>query len=660
MFRLSSYNILLSGSLLAVMAFPVVAQVPYRIHVVQGSGTSSPISGEKVSIQGVLTGFYSKGKSKPYGFYLQEPEEQEDDNDETSEGIFIHFPRDWGQVKQNDLVQVNGTVKEYYGETQIADVEGTRIIQSADSHGLTISTPKIPSGRAFQSAEMERNEGMVVKADGVVTRSYSYDYDAYRNNMVMAKSLQFNPTQQHRPESDEARAQVNANSENRIVLEGPGAQTDGEISYYPQFNPQTFPLRVGSQIKDIKGIVAYAYGNYFLVMNEIWKDENVQQTDNDSLKRIPQPKARINNDDIRIAGFNLLNFFTDAMVQGAPETIIPGENRGAKTIAEGALQRQKLSEAIRLMDADAIGFLEVGNNGKTEKSSIDNLVRFLNIRQADSSLHYQYVFPDGEDFMGTDAISVGLIYRPARLITSGSPVLLAMPQEVEVEHESEEEFSVIGQRRTLIQKLCRKDQEGVCFTVAVNHFKSKGCSGCADDPVDDDGNSYGGIQACCNRLRVSAAYWLGKYFATHANPAEDSILLIGDFNAYAKEDPVEVLTATDIPASDNVRTSSSAQVEGSDGQIPTDELLTQGYGYIPLITGDETFSYSYSGELGSLDHALASAPMAEKVAQAFDWHINSLENSLFEYPDKYSGDLPKVPNQYSSSDHDPVIVDIRR
>lgn len=656
MFRLSSYNIPLAAGLLAVMAQqPGLARVPYRIHDIQGNGTASPHKGENVTIEGVLTGFYTKGKTSPFGFWLQEPAEREDSNDLTSEGIFVNATQIREQVKQNDLVQVNGTVKEYYGETQIGSVEGCQIIKAADSHNFTVSTPKIPSERAFQSKEMERNEGMAVQVDGVITRSYSYDYDAWRNNMVLAKSLQFNPTQQTRPTSDELETLTKTNSANRIVVEESGARTNGEISYYPQFNPQTFPLRVGSQVQDIKGILSYAYGKYFLVINEVWKDDSVQPPDSEALKRIPQPTSRADPGDIRIAGFNLLNFFTDAVVEGAPASCT-GSNRGATTIAGGVLQRQKLTEAIRLIDADAVGLLEVGNNGKTNTSAIVNLVQFLNAGQSNASLHYQYVYPEDEDYMGTDAISVGLIYRPAVLEPSGSPVLLPMPQEVSDDDDS----SVVGQRSTLIQKLCRKDQTDDCFTLAVNHFKSKGCSGCVDDPVDGDNDSYAsGNQGCCNNLRVSAAWRLGEYLEANAVPEEDSILLIGDFNAYAKEDPVYLLTATDIPAAENVTTSGSARVEGLDSPIPTGTVLTEGYGYTPLITGNETFSYSYGGELGSLDHALASASLAAKVVQAFDWHINSLENSLFEYSDKYSGDLPKVPNQYSSSDHDPVIIDIR-
>ncbi|MCV5856613.1 hypothetical protein OFN53_38945, partial [Escherichia coli] len=72
--------------------------------------------------------------------------------------------------------------------------------------------------------------------------------------------------------------------------------------------------------------------------------------------------------------------------------------------------------------------------------------------------------------------------------------------------------------------------------------------------------------------------------------------------------------------------------------------IKQGYGLNNLNTllhGTDTFSYTYSGELGNLDHALASNSLAQKVVAIEDWHINSLESNLFEYGSKYTGDMPK-------------------
>ena len=69
--------------------------------------------------------------------------------------------------------------------------------------------------------------------------------------------------------------------------------------------------------------------------------------------------------------------------------------------------------------------------------------------------------------------------------------------------------------------------------------------------------------------------------------------------------------------------------------------------------GTDTYSYSYEGELGNLDHALANPSLAAKVIGIEDWHINSAESNFFEYGTKYSGQLAKSEGPFSASDHDP-------
>src|SRR5205085_5106758 len=121
------------------------------------------------------------------------------------------------------------------------------------------------------------------------------------------------------------------------------------------------------------------------------------------------------------------------------------------------------------------------------------------------------------------------------------------------------------------------------------------------------------------------------------------ILLLGDFNSYAHEDPVTTLEAG---------------------------------GYTDLETallGTNAYSYLFSGELGHLDYAFASASLASKISGVGAWHINADEVDLFDYNDevkdvgestfeeKPDGSAlvpPRVVFQpgtpYRPSDHDPV------
>lgn len=115
------------------------------------------------------------------------------------------------------------------------------------------------------------------------------------------------------------------------------------------------------------------------------------------------------------------------------------------------------------------------------------------------------------------------------------------------------------------------------------------------------------------------------------------MLATGDFNAYAEEDPIDVLA---------------------------------GGGLVNLLpTYDENpYTYVYFGAQGALDHAFATPALAERVTGTQAWHINSGEPRALGYHDAelLPDDPYHTPNQpglyqdgpYRSSDHDPLKVGI--
>ncbi len=282
----------------------------------------------------------------------------------------------------------------------------------------------------------------------------------------------------------------------------------------------------------------------------------------------------------------------------------------------------------------------------------------LNAAQPDEADHYRWIAsPDGKP-IGTDAITVGLIYRPAKVTPEGAASLIALPvQQAEAVDASGKTVTINqGMRESLVQRFSSPKGDAP-LTLVVNHLKSKG-SACFEDypdyatadPLDGQGH--------CNALRVSAAKVLGE----HLKDLAGDLLLIGDMNAYGMEDPIRVLTDYDPAA--QARQIMSASFTTLAGQ-PFEEsgsALGKGYGLTNLNTrfhGTDTYSYSYEGELGNLDHALANPSLAAKVIGIEDWHINSAESNFFEYGSKYSGQLAKSEGPFSASDHDPVLVAIQ-
>ena len=81
--------------------------------------------------------------------------------------------------------------------------------------------------------------------------------------------------------------------------------------------------------------------------------------------------------------------------------------------------------------------------------------------------------------------------------------------------------------------------EGTDFVAITNHFKSKGGSGATGDNVDS-----GDGQGAYNADRVGQAEALVAFAERmKAETGTDRVLLMGDFNAYEKEDPIRVLEA---------------------------------------------------------------------------------------------------------------------
>jgi len=329
--------------------------------------------------------------------------------------------------------------------------------------------------------------------------------------------------------------------------------------------------------------------------------------------------------NIVVASFNVLNYFT-TFTNGQTASGQTGQGcslgsavsasncRGANSLTEFLRQRAKIVEAMAALNADVLGLMEIQNNGLV---AVQNLVDALNGKVGAGT----YVTtPLPAQGTGSDAIRVAMIYKPSRLGLLGAPVSDTDP---------------VNNRPTLAQSFVLSNGER--FSLLVNHFKSKGSCPAAGD-ADAAGNTNSGDgQGCWNGLRKQQAQRLRSFVATVQTAAgSNDVLVIGDLNAYAQEDPVFDLTSN---------------------------------GYIDQVGRFNTFGYSYvfDGGAGRLDHAMANATLSARVSRAVHWHINADETALADYnlefkaPLLCNGSTPCSPDPYSvspyrSSDHDPVVV----
>ncbi|WED77694.1 ExeM/NucH family extracellular endonuclease [Aeromonas allosaccharophila] len=638
----------------------------------KNGNVTGKVSPGTVNVRGIVTAL---GQSLTKGFYLTDP--VGDGNPATSDGIFVYlsdkdFATKYADIKPGAELCLEAKVEEYYGGTQLKPTfESGKARVQVTTQGLNVPTSvlQVNEGETLAQA-LNRHEGMRVRLDSSsdlhLTRNYGFDYKVYRNNVELAhKTPLIKPTQLHVASSADAVALATKNGSNRLVVESDYKAPDGVLPWFPSWDADQGYLRIGDQLTGLEGVIVYNKDAFRLVV-----PSDVTLTAG-ALLRTPEEDrqdapTRLSGSDLRIGSFNVLNYFTSHSSIGGALNILckdqadadnaKGCNRGAKSQPEFEKQRTKIVNAITAMDADLLGLMEMENNGFEDNSALHNLVTRLNEQQKDASKHYAYVrlpvtaLTDGK-FFGGDAIMVAMIYRPALLTPSGDASVIKLPEQ---RYTTGGVAKTAGQRDSLVQTFTlAKSKEPL--TLVVNHLKSKG-SGCYEN--GDGKTEPADLQGKCTEFRVSAAKVLGE--AVSKLPGQ--VLLVGDFNSYAKEDPIRVLTDYNPATSERKIVSASHTFIGEQSYEQLGREVTRSYGLIDLnvkFNKEKAISYSYDGELGTLDYALANPALASKVAGVADWHINSFESSLFEYGSQYTGSLLKSDNPFSASDHDPIIVDLR-
>jgi predicted extracellular nuclease len=176
------------------------------------------------------------------------------------------------------------------------------------------------------------------------------------------------------------------------------------------------------------------------------------------------------------------------------------------------------------------------------------------------------------DALGADAIKVGMIYKPASVTPVGTTAVLNSAAFVNGGDPDGRATARRSPRRS------RRTRAASAFVFNVNHLKSKGSACSVPDAGDGQGN--------CNQVRLNAVNALTSWLASDPTGTGDpDVLLVGDYNSYAMEDPITA--------------------------------LQNGSGFVHLIKarlGADAYSYVFDGQWGYLDHALASASLDAQVA----------------------------------------------
>jgi predicted extracellular nuclease len=566
------------------------------IHAVQGSEDRSPLDTQTLTIEGVVVGDFQDRDTQLGGFFVQEEDADADADPQTSEGLFVYDPGG-SDVNAGDVVRVTGTISEWSSSgvtlTELKSVNALAVCRS----GATV-TPAAITLPLNDLGDWERYEGMLVTFPQTLTVDDLYSLGRYGEVTLSSGGRLYQPTNVAQPGA-EADAVADENARRSIILDDGNTQQNADPIRYPAGGLSAGNvLRAGYTVSGLTGVLDQRFGAY-----------RVQATvtpefDAGNPRPVTPPDV---GGRLRLASFNVLNYFNGDGVGGGFPT-----ERGASSTSEFTRQRDKIINAILALNVDVVGLLEIENDGDGPDSAVADLVNGLN--EAAGEVVFAYV-PDPAGLKmpadGGDAIKPAIIYRLTTVTPVGDPVAALEPP--------------FDQRRPSMVQAFEEKTTGERFILVVNHLKSKGC-----DEADAAGDGDTG-QGCWNHERTLAAQVLTGWLATDpTGTGEPDVLLIGDLNAYAQEDPLMAFADA---------------------------------GYNNLVVqfeGHENYSYVFSGQAGSLDHALASVTLAGQVTGTATWHINADEPPLLDYNVEYKSarqvESLYDPGPYRSSDHDLVIV----
>jgi len=570
--------------LAAECAAPFVA-----VNTIQGSTEKSPKTGETLTTRGIVISVLYADSKNPQ---LLLGSLSADQDATTAEALLVIDSQQAKLRQAGDVVQLTGTVREISGMTALTNISRAEYCGRQQVPAATPVTLPVATLQSFEALE-----GMLLSFAQPLIVNDSYGLARYGELVLADKRLPV-ATEVVLP-GDAARALSAQQRLHEITID------DASLKQNPQ--PVRFPtgnlsanntVRVGDTVNKLQGYLLHTKAGYRLVVS--------QQPEFVATNPRPAAPAARKAGELRVASFNVLNFFT-----GEGNNPRFPTKRGASDANELQRQQAKMLAALAAMDADIIGLLEVENNGFGPGSAIVTLVQSLN-QQLGSEV---YAFVQPAEKPGSDDIMVAMIYRKASVAPIGTTAVY-----------TKEPFNR-GSRPPLAQSFQHADSQQQ-LTVSINHFKSKGSCPKQTGPDSDLNDGQG----CWTPARVAAATALTEWLKTEPTGIDtDYLLIMGDLNAYRKEDPLRYL-----------------EQNGWHHLAPKDGLHA---------------SYVFRGRSGSLDHALASAQLKAKLQQFQHWGINADEPAVLDYNTEFKSEAQQeawyAPTPYRSSDHDPLFMDFK-
>lgn len=592
------------------------------IEEIQGTGESTPLDGQQVETAGWVTASYPEGGLN--GFFIQMGGEGALRSKGAASGALFVYTGSGSPTEIGTCVIVTGTAGEYNGSTQLSKPTVATSAAPEQDCGTKVTpiTEPIPTDPAVREA----NEGMLFQPSATYTVTNNYEVNSFGSvDLVEGEEPLFQATAKVAP-GPEAIAYEEENQRKVITLDDAAT-----VNYFQNRAAKDTPLpylgtkegirslRTGDTVRFQKPVVlGYNFTKWGLQPTERvtgetpradlpieWEDSRAAELEG------PQDVGGTHS----IASFNVLNYFVDVGAneegcgsykdrEGNPVTANNCDVRGAYSEQAFKDQQAKIVAAINKLDVSVLGLEEIENSaqfGQDRDAALKNLVDALNAAGG----QWEYVKSPATVPGNEDVIRTAFIYQPELVKPVGESAILDDP-------------AFDGIARQPLAQVFEPAAGGQQFVAVVNHYKSKGSV--ARDDVDT-GDGQGNNAQLRKAMSQALLTWLGSNEQWKNLPQ----FVMGDFNAYAKEDAMRVLE------------------EG--GFTNLEDHYKAGY------------SYQFSGRIGSLDHVMANEAAMKLATGADVWDINADESNSFEYSRRnYNVTDFYAADPFRSSDHDPIKV----
>ena len=535
-------------------AQPIDCESVLEIWQIQGSGNEANCLGEKIITENNLV--TATGAN---GFFIQTSDNRIDDNDTTSNGIYVYTNRlpELMSVNIGDLVHVKGKVEEYFGFSQLEALTSSRItiVSSGNKLPKPINLLEVDLTTSDAASHpMERYEGMLVQVTNGFVNAPTNQFDEFGISLTGNRSLReagFEPDDL----PDLVGLGLPQWDLNPEVVEVDPAEMGMPVEFIPSFSQAT-----------VTGALAYSYLDY-----QIW----TTNIDISSSIFEPRPVRIAAEDEFTIATQNVLNLFDTVddpnKVDGKYEDWVPF------TPEDYQHKLLKLSEQIRVVlnAPDILALQEVENS-----RVLNDLI--FQIYEDDLSVRYTSCLLEGNEGRGID---VGYLIRLERINIYDC---YRLPGSLTATYNNGDDLFT---RPPLVLE-AELIHEGEAFPITLINVHNRSLSDADTDRVQ--------------QKRMLQAMMIAEYVQERLidNPAVNLVVL-GDFNAFQFSDGLVdvmgIITGTHNP---------SEAIMAPENDLVEPNLINQ----IMRLPVEERYSFIWNSNPQVLDHILTSPHLDQYVS----------------------------------------------